>query len=119
MSLKNAIAIGKGLGNLIEVGDVSGANLTLKSYLKLLVEIDVYAPLNPGFYLYREGGELIWISLKYERLDIYCINCGRIGHMNHNYHASLEECFPDKYSISLKVNISLTCFLLFLVHGAT
>lgn len=105
LSLKNAIAIGKGMGQLIKVEDISGANKTFRSYLRILVEINVYEPLKPGFSFRRDEGQPIWISFKYERLDIYCTSCGRIGHKNQSCHAPPEETFPEKYSISLKVNI--------------
>lgn len=106
MSLKNSIAIGKGLGTIIKVDEDSGGNRTFRSYLRLLVEIDVTRPLKAGFSLKREEGEPLWIIFKYERLDIYCTSCGRIGHKLHSCRAPLEEQFPERYAISLKVNIS-------------
>jgi hypothetical protein len=104
-SLKNAIAIGKGLGNLIKVDETSGEKKIFRSYLRLLVEIDVTKPLKAGFSLRREEGEPLWICLKFERLDIYCTSCGRIGHKPSSCKVPSEEQFLDKYSISLKVNI--------------
>jgi hypothetical protein len=49
MSLKNAIAIGKGLGSLLEVDESSGVLKTFRSYLKILVEIDITKPLKAAF----------------------------------------------------------------------
>ena len=49
MLLWNAIAIGKGLGNLIKVDDACAVGLTFRSYLKMLVEVDVFEPLKPDF----------------------------------------------------------------------
>ena len=102
--MPNAIAIGKGMGNLIKVDDAAKARSTFRSYLRLLVEIDMHAPLKPGFLFHRGNGESAWISLKYERLDKYCTNCGRNGHKNINCRAPQEECLPGNYEISLKVN---------------
>jgi hypothetical protein len=68
------------MGNLMKVEDSNGAQQTFRSYLRILVQIDVSEPLKPGFYFSREEGEPIWISFRYERLDIYCSSCGRIGH---------------------------------------
>jgi hypothetical protein len=82
LTLKNAIAIGKGLGSLLHVKDCSGASKTFRSYLRILVNINVLEPLKPSFMLNRVDGESIWISFRYERLDIYCTKCGRIGHKN-------------------------------------
>jgi hypothetical protein len=58
MSLRNAIAIGKGLGNLIKVDDASETWSTFRSYLIILMEIDVHAPLNLGFLFSRESDEV-------------------------------------------------------------
>jgi hypothetical protein len=77
LSVRNAIAIGKGLGNLIKVDDARAVGQTFQSYLRMLVEVDVSEPLKPGFLFRRQGGELVWISLLYERPDIYCTDCGR------------------------------------------
>ena len=56
MTIKNAIAIGKGLGNLLKVDDFGASGATFQSYLKLLVEIDVSLPLKPSFLHNREKG---------------------------------------------------------------
>jgi hypothetical protein len=105
MATKIVISIGKGLGNLIKVDDISSDKKTFKSFLRLLVEIEVSNPLKLGFSFRRDGGEPLWIFLKYERLDIYCSSCGRIGHKLTHCLAPPEERFPEKYSISLQVNI--------------
>jgi hypothetical protein len=105
LTLKNAISIGKALGPLLQVEDCSGATKTFRSYLRVLVNINVQEPLIPGFMFNREDGEPIWVSFRYERLDIYCNKCGRIGHNNQHCLAPPQEIIPGKYSTSLKVNI--------------
>ena len=107
MTTKIAIFIGKGLGNLIQVDDSSSDKKTfkLKSFLRLLVEIEVSNPLKPGFSFRRDEGEHLWIFLKYERLDIYCTSCGRIGHKLIHCLAPPEEKFLERHSVSLQVNI--------------
>ena len=70
MTIKNAIAIGKGLGPLIVVEDNSGVEVIFRSCLKIMFSIDVLKLLNLGFYLSKEDGSSSWIILKYERLDI-------------------------------------------------
>jgi hypothetical protein len=65
----------------------------------------MHAPLKPGFLFHRDNGDSTWISLKYERLDIYCSICGCIGHKDKDCCAPPEDCFPAKYKLSLKVNI--------------
>jgi hypothetical protein len=105
MTTKIVISIGKGLGNLIKVEDSSSDKKTFRSFLRLLVEIEVCNPLKPGFTFHRDGGESLWIFLKYERLDIYCTFCGRIDHKLLYCMAPPKEKFPQKYSIFLQVNI--------------
>jgi hypothetical protein len=105
MTIKNAIAIGKGLGLLLTVEDNSGAKVIFRSYLLILVSLDVSKPFNLGFTLTREDGSSSWISLRYERLDIYCIDCGLIGHHQASCLAFKEDKFPSSYTIYLKVNV--------------
>jgi hypothetical protein len=82
----------------------SGAAASFRSYLRLLVSIDVTKPLSPGFCFSRSDGVSDWISLKYERLDIYCTDCGRIGHKLPSCLARPEARNPSRYLISLKLN---------------
>ena len=105
LTIKNAIAIGKGLGSLIMVEDNSGVEVTFRSYMRILVSIDVSKPLNLGFNLSREDSSSSWVSLKYERLDIFCTDCGLIGHFQVACLAPKEESTPSRYLISLKVHI--------------
>jgi hypothetical protein len=95
----------KGLGNLLKVDDLNGAKTTFKSFLRILVEIEVDNPLKPSFPFRIDGGDSLWIFLKYEWLDIYCSSCGRIGHKSANCMATPEKKTPDRYAVSLKVNI--------------
>jgi hypothetical protein len=104
MTLKNSIAIGKGLGQLVKVDENSGVAAIFRSFLRLLVSIDVSKPLNPGFCFSRSDGASDWISLQYERLDIYCTDCGKIGHKQPSCLAKPKERNPSRYLISLKIN---------------
>jgi hypothetical protein len=106
MTTRNAIAIGKGLGDFLKADDAVGQPIPkFRSYLRVLAEIDVHAPLKPGFQFRRDNGDQVWIALKYERLDIYCTSCGCIGHKKDNCRAPQAACTPGKYAISLLVNI--------------
>jgi hypothetical protein len=110
MSTKIAISIGKGLGNLIQVEDSSRDRKPFRSFLRLLMELDVYIPLKPSFNFRREGGEPLDILLKYERLDIYCCSCGRIRHKSIHCIVALEERVLGKYAVSLHVNMFSSLF---------
>jgi hypothetical protein len=105
MSTKNAIAIGKGLGHLLKIEDASGVSSTFRSYLRILVKIDSLKPLKLGFSLARPNGATSLVSLKYERLDAYCTDCGLIGHKQVFCQAPQADRFLARYKISLKVTI--------------
>jgi hypothetical protein len=45
MTIKNTIAIGKGLGLLVKVYENRGVAATFRSFLRLLASIDVSKPL--------------------------------------------------------------------------
>jgi hypothetical protein len=61
MTTQIAISIGKGLGHLVKVDDIYCDKKIFKSYLRLLVDIEVNKPLKPGFSFQREGGEPLWV----------------------------------------------------------
>ena len=52
----------------------------LRSFLRFRVTINVTQPLTTGFWVPRREKGNVWVCLKYERLQGYCYNCGRIGH---------------------------------------
>jgi hypothetical protein len=105
MSLKNSIAIGKCRGNLVKIDTTNGVDSTFRSYLRLLVEIDVSKPLHPRFLFTRMDNSTTWINMKYERLYMYCTDCSLIGHKKIFCLTPQANRFPSKYTISLHVNI--------------
>ena len=93
------------MGHLLKVEESSGALSTFKSYLRILVEIDSNKTLNPSFSFSKQDGYVTWISLKYERLDAYCSDCGLLGYKQPFCLAPQTKRFPKRYKISPKVNI--------------
>jgi hypothetical protein len=102
---QNCYLYWKRIGDLLSVDDTSGAITTFKSYLRIVVEIEANNPLKPGFSFSRDGGESMWIFLKYERLDIYCYSCGRLNHKSANCMVEPKERTHVRYAVSLKLNI--------------
>lgn len=73
---ENAYLLGNKVGSILQVKPVD----VNKSYLRVQVEFDLEAPLQPGFYLPRAQGPPVWIVFKYERLSSLCLVCGSLTH---------------------------------------
>ncbi|XP_059458343.1 uncharacterized protein LOC132187940 [Corylus avellana] len=70
--------IGESLGALEDV-DVAGEGAGWGRCLQVRVSIDLTKPLERGRVL-ELSGKSSWVSFKYEKLPIFCFNCGRIVH---------------------------------------
>ena len=66
-------------GTPIDV-DVNTKNLTRDTYARACIEINLSQPLVPGVPVEVEGEEEFWQEFVYERIGVYCFQCGRIGH---------------------------------------
>ncbi|KAK4257077.1 hypothetical protein QN277_006712 [Acacia crassicarpa] len=51
-----------------------------RSFIRVRSLLSLKAPLLSGFWVPREGMKPIWASIRYERLQVFCYRCGRIGH---------------------------------------
>lgn len=51
-----------------------------KSYLKIFTNIKVKEPLKSGFFLKRDTGSDVWITLRYASMANLCFKCGQMGH---------------------------------------
>jgi hypothetical protein len=112
MTRTNVVAIGLGLGKLLEVENFGESGMIYCSYLRILVEIDVRKPLNPGFLHDREGGNHLWCQLKYERLGDDCVQCGFIGHKKQAYTAVKVSELVEHHKVPLFAS-SFSSFSLF------
>lgn len=70
--------VGESLGVLEDVDVVSDGGSWGRS-LCLKVSIDLRNPLEQGRML-SLGEKNYWVSFKYERLPLFCFNCGRVIH---------------------------------------
>jgi hypothetical protein len=59
MTTKNAIAIGKGMGQFLKVEESGGVLSTFRSYMRILVEIDSNKPLMPSFDFSGQEGNVM------------------------------------------------------------
>lgn len=79
-----------------------------RSYLRILVSVDVRCPLKNQMRIKKSGGDWIWIKFKYERLPPFCFYCGRIGHSEKFCEVlfdNLEDKGVRKYDSSLRAQV--------------
>ncbi|KAK4254228.1 hypothetical protein QN277_009635 [Acacia crassicarpa] len=82
MCLENAITIGGYVGEVVLAEDPVYNGRLLRSFLRVRVVLDLRKPLSSGFWLPRPDGQQVWISIRFEKLQNFCYNCGKIGHEN-------------------------------------
>jgi hypothetical protein len=75
--LKN---IGRKVGVVDDVDLSREDTMGWQRFVRLRVDINIEAPLKPGFFLPRPRLSDLWIGIKYEKTPDFCFNCGRIGH---------------------------------------
>ncbi|KAF4394235.1 hypothetical protein F8388_005869 [Cannabis sativa] len=79
-SVDNGSILGGKAGKVISVDLEEGQPALWKKFLRVLVELDVNLPLFSGCYFEVESGGNRWIQVKYEKIGIFCYNCGKLGH---------------------------------------
>lgn len=79
MSEMIARDIGNRLGTYVR-SDPKNFTARWREYMRVRVVIDVCKPLQKSIKLKRQGGEILRVSVKYERLPLFCFLCGRLGH---------------------------------------
>ncbi|KAK4282057.1 hypothetical protein QN277_013478 [Acacia crassicarpa] len=80
--LENAVIVGGYVGEVLLAEDPYYNGRFLRSFLRARVLLDLKKPLAYGFWMPRPDGKKVWISIRYEKLQCFCYNCGRIGHDN-------------------------------------
>ncbi|KAF4379271.1 hypothetical protein F8388_013489 [Cannabis sativa] len=79
-SVDNGFILGGKAGRVISVDLEEGQPALWKKFLRVLVELDVNLPLFLGCYFEVASGGNRWIQIKYEKIGIFCYNCGKLGH---------------------------------------
>ncbi|KAI9113221.1 hypothetical protein K1719_015746 [Acacia pycnantha] len=82
LCVKNAVSIGAHVGEVTIAEDPLYNGRYLRNFLRARVILDLRKPLAHGFWLPRPDGRKIWITVKYEKLQSFCYNCGKLGHDN-------------------------------------
>lgn len=76
-------AVGRSLGNFIGrflEYDPSHRGAAWRNFMRIQVELDVTQPLKKGKKIKVGSGEPTMVTFKYERLNIFCFICGKLGH---------------------------------------
>ncbi|KAK4285073.1 hypothetical protein QN277_001817 [Acacia crassicarpa] len=76
----NAIKLGEAVGSpvMYELPKVGG-KLT-RSFVRVRTLLQLNAPLTAGVWVPRKRNKPAWVSIKYERLQSFCFQCGCIIH---------------------------------------
>lgn len=75
--------IGRQLGNFIgkfQEYDMSNSSSVWRQYMRIRVAVDVGVPLKRCKKIKKGDGSSFVVHFKYERLQIFCFICGRLGH---------------------------------------
>jgi len=80
MSEKVGTDIANYIGEFLEY-DVKNNSNYLRTYMRIIVLLDVTKPLKRQKKIKRQGGEASFIKFKYERLGNFCYYCGCLGHI--------------------------------------
>ncbi|XP_019183931.1 PREDICTED: uncharacterized protein LOC109178832 [Ipomoea nil] len=78
-SLAFITCIGDYVGTFLAV-DLNNFGGSWRSFFRIIVRLDVNAPLKRRMKLCRKDDTVQWVSFKYERLGTFCFYCGVLGH---------------------------------------
>ncbi|KAK4271133.1 hypothetical protein QN277_019870 [Acacia crassicarpa] len=82
MCLENAVMIGGYVGEVMLAENPIYNGKYVRSCLRARVLLDLKKPLAYGFWMDQPDGGKTWIPIRYEKLQNYCYNCGKLGHDN-------------------------------------
>ncbi|OMO73700.1 hypothetical protein CCACVL1_17176, partial [Corchorus capsularis] len=88
---ENVKRVGSRLGIVICADKVEWGGMIWRSFLRVRVAIDTSKPLLPGFWVPRDGKDMLRVRLKYERLGDFCYGCGKIGHTQKSYETNGDD----------------------------
>ncbi|KAI9075959.1 hypothetical protein K1719_042081 [Acacia pycnantha] len=80
----NAVKLGNAVGRVMLYESPKLDGKLSRTFIRTRTLVNIQEPLIPGFWVPRPQREPIWVMIKYERLQNYCYDCGRIGHEARN-----------------------------------
>ncbi|KAL0360785.1 UNVERIFIED_CONTAM: hypothetical protein Sradi_3763000 [Sesamum radiatum] len=94
-------ATGARLGTVIECA-LSQAQLGWESKIRVKVSLDVRKPLKRGLCLRSPGGKELMVSFTYEKLPMFCHECGVLGHIIRDCELRLEKLDKGEEGVNFK-----------------
>ncbi|KAF7808291.1 kinesin KP1-like isoform X1 [Senna tora] len=79
-SMANVERIARKVGDVMEVEKLIINNKIVRGFMRARVMVDITKPLETGYFINRRTCPPVWANIFYEKLEIYCCNCGCIGH---------------------------------------
>ncbi|KAF4388990.1 hypothetical protein F8388_026719 [Cannabis sativa] len=79
-SVDNGKFLGSLAGEVLQVDLDEDKPASWNNFLKVWVVIDIAEPLFSGCFFDLASGVKIWLQFKFERIGIFCYNCGCLGH---------------------------------------
>jgi hypothetical protein len=104
LTKKLARELGQQVGSLVKIGNNARGNICDK-ILRARVQLPLYMALQKEITLMDEiTDEQVEVQIRYERIPIFCLFCGFIGHMEAICDALVEErklCFTQELRVCL------------------
>uniref|UniRef100_A0A803Q1J5 CCHC-type domain-containing protein n=1 Tax=Cannabis sativa TaxID=3483 RepID=A0A803Q1J5_CANSA len=79
-SKDNGLLLGGLVGKVLNLEMVEDKPASWSTFFKILVDLDINKPLVSGCFFDLNSGVKQWLQMKYEKIGIFCYNCGRLGH---------------------------------------
>ncbi|KAF4357157.1 hypothetical protein G4B88_017334 [Cannabis sativa] len=79
-STANGNRLGGMIGKVVSVELDEAKPVTWGCFFRILVDLNFHNPLVSGCYFDLTSGEKRWLQFKFEKIGIFCYNCGRLGH---------------------------------------
>ncbi|KAF4377766.1 hypothetical protein F8388_011519 [Cannabis sativa] len=79
-SSANGYLLGGLVGNVIKLDLEEDKPASWTTFFKVQVDIDIHRPLFSGCFFDLNSGVKQWLQVKFEKIGIFCYNCGRLGH---------------------------------------
>ena len=88
--------LGNSIGRFIEM-DRQARQSEQAKFMRIRVDLQLDKPLRRGGRVAIVVGEKCWVSFRYERLPVFCFQCGKLGHDEKHCLDLLDQQNPKQY----------------------